>query len=75
MLADHYLLPKAELTLAKHVGPLASVLVRRAARECQDIGELYSKLAEQVSDPRAREMAALRAAWRGWSLRPAGRLP
>jgi eukaryotic-like serine/threonine-protein kinase len=49
------LLTQAEQTLARHVGPLASVLVRRAARECADINELYSKLAEQVSDPRARD--------------------
>ncbi|KQV53148.1 hypothetical protein ASC95_10305 [Pelomonas sp. Root1217] len=52
---DKAQLTQAELTLAKHVGPLASVLVRRAARECQDINELYSKLAEQVTDPRARD--------------------
>jgi eukaryotic-like serine/threonine-protein kinase len=52
---DKALLTQAEQTLARHVGPLASVLVRRAARECADINELYSKLAEQVSDPRARD--------------------
>jgi serine/threonine-protein kinase len=52
---DKALLTQAEQTLAKHVGPLASVLVRRAARECSDLGELYAKLAEQVSDPRARD--------------------
>ncbi|WP_457445911.1 serine/threonine-protein kinase [Roseateles sp. P5_E4] len=52
---DKAQLTQAELTLARHVGPLASVLVRRAARECQDINELYSRLAEQVTDPRARD--------------------
>ncbi|MGQ3053889.1 MAG: serine/threonine protein kinase [Roseateles sp.] len=52
---DKAQLTQAELTLAKHVGPLASVLVRRAARECADINELYSRLAEQVTDPRARD--------------------
>jgi serine/threonine-protein kinase len=52
---DRALLQQAEQTLARHVGPLASVLVRRAARECQDLGELYSRLAEQVTDPRARD--------------------
>jgi len=51
---DKALLTQAEQTLARHVGPLASVLVRRAARECSDLGELYARLAEQVSDPRAR---------------------
>jgi len=52
---DKALLTQAEQTLARHVGPLASVLVRRAARECSDLGELYARLAEQVSDPRARD--------------------
>lgn len=52
---DKAQLTQAEQTLAKHVGPLASVLVRRAARECQDLNELYARLAEQVSDPRARD--------------------
>lgn len=52
---DKSLLTQAEQSLARHVGPLASVLVRRAARECQDLNELYAKLAEQVTDPRARD--------------------
>jgi len=52
---DKAQLAQAEMTLARHVGPLASVLVRRAARECHDINELYSRLAEQVTDPRARD--------------------
>lgn len=52
---DKAQLTQAELTLARHVGPLASVLVRRAARECSNLEELYNKLAEQVSDPRARD--------------------
>ncbi|MFG6486425.1 serine/threonine-protein kinase [Roseateles sp. BYS78W] len=52
---DKAQLTQAEQTLARLVGPLASVLVRRAARECTDLNELYHKLAEQVSDPRARD--------------------
>ncbi len=52
---DKAQLSQAELTLARHVGPLASVLVRRAARECSNLDELYTRLAEQVSDPRARD--------------------
>jgi serine/threonine-protein kinase len=52
---DKAQLTQAELTLARHVGPLASVLVRRAARECTQLDELYAKLAEQVADPRARD--------------------
>lgn len=52
---DKAVLAQAEQSLARHVGPLASVLVRRAARECQDLGELYGRLAEQVTDPCARD--------------------
>jgi serine/threonine protein kinase len=52
---DKAQLTQAEQTLAKLVGPLASVLVRRAARECTDLNELYARLADQVSDPRARD--------------------
>jgi eukaryotic-like serine/threonine-protein kinase len=51
---DKSVLQQAESSLAKLVGPLASVLVRRAARECSDLTQLYAKLAEQVTDPQAR---------------------
>ena len=51
---DRAVLKEAEASLAKHVGPLASVLVRRAARECADLPSLYARLAEQVTDPRSR---------------------
>jgi serine/threonine-protein kinase len=51
---DRAVLKEAEASLAKHVGPLASVLVRRAARECTDLPSLYARLAEQVTDPRSR---------------------
>ena len=47
-------LATVEQSLARHVGPLASVLVRRAARECADLPTLYAKLADQVSDQGAR---------------------
>lgn len=52
---DKAQLTQVEMTLARHVGPLASVLVRRAARECADLNELYTRLAEQVPDARARD--------------------
>jgi len=48
-------LADVEHSLARHVGPLAAVLVRRTARECADLPSLYAKLAEQVSNPAARE--------------------
>ena len=51
---DRTVLAAAESTLAHYVGPLASVLVRRAARECDTPPALYARLAEQVTDPAAR---------------------
>jgi serine/threonine protein kinase len=51
---DRTLLAQAEAALARHVGPLAGVLVRRAARECSDLPTLYAKLAEQVTNAAAR---------------------
>jgi eukaryotic-like serine/threonine-protein kinase len=56
-LPDHWdkdVLKQAEASLAKLVGPLAGVLVRRAARECADLPSLYAKLAEQVTNPQDR---------------------
>ena len=48
-------LAKAEAALAQHVGPLAKVMVRRTARQCHDLGELYARLAEQITHHGARE--------------------
>lgn len=51
---DPAALRRAEAALARHVGPLAAVLVRRAARDCSDLPGLYARLADQVGDPQAR---------------------
>jgi len=51
---DPAVLSQVEASLAKHVGPLAGVLVRRTARDCTDLATLYSRLAEQVTNPAAR---------------------
>ena len=51
---DPAVLAQVEASLARHLGPLAQVLVRRAARECHDLATLYTKLAEQVTNPAAR---------------------
>jgi serine/threonine protein kinase len=59
---DRTVLAEAEASLAKHVGPLASVLVRRAAKECADLPSLYAKLADQVTNPAARSAFLERAA-------------
>lgn len=51
---DRNQLADVEHQLAKHVGPMATVLVRRAARECQDLTQLYAQLATHVSNASAR---------------------
>jgi predicted Ser/Thr protein kinase len=59
---DAAALAQAEASLARHVGPLSQVLVRRAARECHDLPALYARLAEQVTDPAARSAFVNQAA-------------
>ena len=49
------LLAQVEASLARHVGPLASVLVRRTARECTELSNLVLRLADQVTNVQARE--------------------
>jgi len=51
---DPKVLSVAEASLARFVGPLARVLVRKVARDCQEVETLYARLAEQVNDPGAR---------------------
>jgi eukaryotic-like serine/threonine-protein kinase len=52
---DPAVLARVEATLARYVGPLAAVMVRRAARECQDVPALYARLGEQITTNSARE--------------------
>jgi hypothetical protein len=52
---DPAVLAQVEAALARHVGPLAAVLVRRAARTCNDLAALQTVLAEQITNPTARE--------------------
>ena len=52
---DAALLHQVEVKLAKHVGPMAAVLVRRSARACHDLPTLYERLAEQVTSAEARK--------------------
>lgn len=52
---DRTELEQAQASLAQVIGPMATVLVRRAARECDSLPDLYAKLAEQVTDPGARK--------------------
>ncbi|MCW7539824.1 serine/threonine protein kinase [Aquabacterium sp. A7-Y] len=51
---DPATLSHLETTLAKFVGPMAKVLVRRAARECHDIDTLRQRLAEHLQNERER---------------------
>jgi serine/threonine-protein kinase len=48
------LLSQVEATLARHVGPLAAIMVRRAAAGCDTVPALLSRLADQVTNPGAR---------------------
>jgi serine/threonine-protein kinase len=48
-------LAAVEALLARHMGPMAKVLVRRTARSCHDIAELYTRLAEHITNVSARE--------------------
>jgi serine/threonine-protein kinase len=52
---DRAMLAEAEHTLAHYVGPMATVMVRRTARDCESPQELYARLAEQMTDPAARQ--------------------
>ena len=51
---DPAALAQVEAMLAQYVGPVAGVMVRRAARECADLPALYARLAEGLTNPTAR---------------------
>ncbi len=52
---DPAILEKAEAALAKHIGAVARVVVRRAAARARDESELYQLLAEQIEDKDERK--------------------
>jgi eukaryotic-like serine/threonine-protein kinase len=52
---DDVVLTTAERDLARYVGPLAKLLVRKAAAQAADIGELYTMLATNIGDPAERK--------------------
>ena len=52
---DPAILEKAEAALAKHLGAVARVVVRRAAAKARDESELYRLLAEQIEDKDERK--------------------
>ncbi|MDO8420129.1 MAG: serine/threonine-protein kinase [Rubrivivax sp.] len=51
---DGKVLAQVESMLARHVGPVAAVMVRRTARSCSDMPTLLARLAEQVTNPGTR---------------------
>lgn len=52
---DAQTLARAEKQLAQHVGPLAKVLIKRAANDSGNVSELYRKLAEHIdSEPQRK---------------------
>jgi serine/threonine-protein kinase len=51
---DETTLGTVERNLARHVGPMAKVLVRKAAQQTHDVAELYSLLATNIGDREAR---------------------
>ena len=52
---DPQTLAKAEAALAKHIGAVAKVVVRRAAAKARDTGELYLLIAEEIEDATERK--------------------
>lgn len=45
---------RASKALARHLGPIAAVLVKKAARDAADLGALHAALAGQIEDATAR---------------------
>ena len=53
---DPRTLAKAEAALAKYIGAVAKVVVRRAAAKARDAGELYLLIAEEIEDRNERKI-------------------
>jgi hypothetical protein len=48
-------LQKAETALAQYIGAIAKVVVRRAAAQARDEGELYLLISDEIKDPAERK--------------------
>jgi len=68
-------LAQLEATLAGHVGPMAAVMVRRASRVCTDLAALRAMLAEQITNPAARDAFLGRSTAGGSAGSGGGRTP
>jgi serine/threonine-protein kinase len=51
-------LAEATDRLAVHIGPVAGLLVKRAAKQASSSKELYERLAAHIDDPRERRRFA-----------------
>jgi len=51
---DAQTLSRIERTLATHVGPMAKLMVREAARGCTDVTALATSVSQHISDPAKR---------------------
>ena len=49
------MLVRATQLLAKYLGPVASVMIRKAAQTAADESQLYSMLADKLADPAERQ--------------------
>jgi tRNA A-37 threonylcarbamoyl transferase component Bud32 len=52
---DDTVLRTAERQLANYLGPMAKVMIRKAAAQTRDVGELYAMLAEGITDLNGRQ--------------------
>jgi serine/threonine protein kinase len=58
---SHELLSRVEASLSQYLGPVAKVVVRRAALKARDESELYLMVADEIEDP-AEKKAFIRRA-------------
>ncbi len=54
-------LRKAEAELAQYIGPMAKVIVKRAAAKARFETELYMLIAEEIKDPAERRIFVRKA--------------
>ncbi|GMG81591.1 hypothetical protein LNKW23_08040 [Paralimibaculum aggregatum] len=52
---DDKVLETAERRLARFVGPIAKVMVKKAARRANSVSQLYTILADELGDPKAAD--------------------
>ena len=52
---DETMLRTIERQLATYLGPMAKVMIRKAAAQTHDVNELYTLLAESITDPAGRQ--------------------